>query len=238
MKPHERIILALDVDSERDALSLVDELSHLVGVFKIGMQLFYSAGPDIVKRIAGAGHRVFLDLKFHDIPNTVRAATRAVTNLGVYMLNVHIAGGREMMKQAAEAASEEGKRLGKAAPFVLGVTVLTSISEEQLCQELKIPIKMEQLVRQWALMAKECGLTGVVASPQEIAAVREACGPKFVIVTPGVRPAWSEKDDQQRIATPARAVQMGADYIVIGRPILKAKNRKDAAMRIIEELEV
>lgn len=238
MKPHERIILALDVDSERDALSLVDELSHLVGVFKIGMQLFYSAGPDIVKRIAGAGHRVFLDLKFHDIPNTVRVATRAVTNLGVYMLNVHIAGGREMMKQAAEAASEEGKRLGKPVPFVLGVTVLTSISEEQLRQELRIPIKMEQLVREWALMAKECGLTGVVASPQEIAAVREACGPKFVIVTPGVRPAWSEKDDQQRIATPARAVQMGADYIVIGRPILKAKNRKDAAMRIIEELEV
>jgi len=237
VNPRDKIILALDVDTEREAMSLVDELSDLIGIFKIGMQLFYSAGPDIVRKIAGAGHRVFVDLKFHDIPNTVQVATRAITRLGAHMLNVHVAGGPEMMRQAIKGACEEGSKSGKQPPLLLGVTVLTSISEEQLQKELKISLSMEQLVREWALMAKECGLAGVVASPREIAAVREACGPEFLIVTPGVRPAWAEKDDQQRITTPSQAVRMGADYIVVGRPILKETNRRDATKRVIEELE-
>ncbi|HHV77019.1 MAG TPA: orotidine-5'-phosphate decarboxylase [Syntrophothermus lipocalidus] len=237
MKPPERLIVALDVDTEEEALSLVDELRDVVGVFKIGMQLFDSAGPDIVRKITRAGGRVFVDLKFHDIPNTVSAAARIITRLGAYMFNVHVAGGREMMRQTAKATLEEAGCLGISPPRVLGVTVLTSISEQQLREDLKIQLGMEELVVEWALMARECGLSGVVASPHEIAAIREACGPGFLIVTPGIRPVWADKDDQQRITTPAQAIQLGADYIVIGRPILRGKNRREAAMRIIEELE-
>ncbi|WP_153014654.1 orotidine-5'-phosphate decarboxylase [Syntrophomonas wolfei] len=238
MQAQERIILALDVDSREQALALVKDLAPHVGAFKVGMQLFNSCGPKIVEEINQLGGRVFLDLKFHDIPNTVAAAGRVITRLNCFMFNVHAAGGREMMRQVVEEVEDEAKKLTVAAPLSLAVTVLTSISQEQLEEEIGVKgRKLKDLVVKWALMAKECGISGVVSSPQEIEAIRAACGPEFKIVTPGIRPAWSEKNDQKRITTPGQALQMGADFMVIGRPITQAENPVEAALRIISELE-
>lgn len=238
MQAQERIILALDVGSREQALALVKDLAPHVGAFKVGMQLFNSCGPSIVEEINQLGGRVFLDLKFHDIPNTVAAAGRVITRLNCFMFNVHAAGGREMMRQVVEEVKNEAKKLAVAAPLSLAVTVLTSISQEELEEEIGVKgMKLKDLVVKWALMAKECGISGVVSSPQEIEAIRAACGPEFKIVTPGIRPAWSEKNDQKRITTPGQALQMGADFMVIGRPITQAKNPVEAALRIISELE-
>ncbi|WP_276619766.1 orotidine-5'-phosphate decarboxylase [Syntrophomonas wolfei] len=238
MQAQERIILALDVDSREQALALVKDLAPHVGAFKVGMQLFNSCGPKIVEEINQLGGRVFLDLKFHDIPNTVAAAGRVITRLNCFMFNVHAAGGREMMRQVVEEVEDEAKKLAVAAPLSLAVTVLTSISQEQLEEEIGVKgRKLKDLVVKWALMAKECGISGVVSSPQEIEAIRAACGPEFKIVTPGIRPAWSEKNDQKRITTPGQALQMGADFMVIGRPITQAENPVEAALKIISELE-
>jgi orotidine-5'-phosphate decarboxylase len=238
LQAQERIILALDVDSREQALALVKDLAPHVGAFKVGMQLFNSCGPKIVEEINQLGGRVFLDLKFHDIPNTVAAAGRVITRLNCFMFNVHAAGGREMMRQVVEEVEDEAKKLTVAAPLSLAVTVLTSISQEQLEEEIGVKgRKLKDLVVKWALMAKECGISGVVSSPQEIEAIRAACGPEFKIVTPGIRPAWSEKNDQKRITTPGQALQMGADFMVIGRPITQAENPVEAALRIISELE-
>lgn len=238
MQAQERIILALDVDSREQALALVKDLAPHVGAFKVGMQLFNSCGPKIVEEINQLGGRVFLDLKFHDIPNTVAAAGRVITRLNCFMFNVHAAGGREMMRQVVEEVEDEAKKLTVAAPLSLAVTVLTSISQEQLEEEIGVKgRKLKDLVVKWALMAKECGISGVVSSPQEIEAIRAACGPEFKIVTPGIRPAWSEKNDQKRITTPGQALQMGADFMVIGRPITQAENPVEAALKIISELE-
>jgi len=237
MEATERIILALDVDSEKQALSLVEQLYDRVGVFKVGMQLYNSVGPGIVTRIIDLGGKVFVDLKFHDIPNTVAAAGRVMARLGAFMYNVHIAGGREMMTRAVESTAQEAGKLGKTPPRILGVTVLTSISNQQLRAEMKVNKDVDELVVEWALMARECGLAGVVASPREIIPLRKACGRDFLVVTPGVRPAWSATDDQKRITTPREALLSGADYLVIGRPILAAANPREAAERIIEELE-
>lgn len=238
MQAQERIILALDVDSREQALALVKDLAPHVGAFKVGMQLFNSCGPQIVEEIDQLGGRVFLDLKFHDIPNTVAAAGRVITRLNCFMFNVHAAGGREMMRQVVEEVKNEAKKLAVAAPLSLAVTVLTSISQEELEEEIGVKgTKLKDLVVKWALMAKECGISGVVSSPQEIEAIRAACGPEFKIVTPGIRPAWSEKNDQKRITTPSQALQMGADFMVIGRPITQAENPVKAALKIIGELE-
>lgn len=238
MQAQERIILALDVDSREQALALVKNLAPHVGAFKVGMQLFNSCGPSIVEEINQLGGRVFLDLKFHDIPNTVAAAGRVITRLNCFMFNVHAAGGREMMRQVVEEVKNEAKKLAVAAPLSLAVTVLTSISQEELEEEIGVKgMKLKDLVVKWALMAKECGISGVVSSPQEIEAIRAACGPEFKIVTPGIRPAWSEKNDQKRITTPGQALQMGADFMVIGRPITQAANPVEAALKIIGELE-
>ncbi|HOQ08908.1 MAG TPA: orotidine-5'-phosphate decarboxylase [Syntrophomonadaceae bacterium] len=237
MKPKERIILALDVDSEARALELVEKLADSVGAFKVGMQLYNQVGPGIVRQIQDLGGRVFVDLKFHDIPNTVAGAARVMTGLNCFMFNVHSSGGRDMMTAAMKAVQEESARLGCAPPLVLAVTVLTSISEQQLHDEMYISRSMEQTVMGWAQMAKECGLNGVVCSPQEIEPIRRACGSDFVIVTPGIRPLWSEKNDQKRITTPREALRLGADYMVIGRPITAAPDPREAALRIIEELE-
>ncbi|ABI68587.1 orotidine-5'-phosphate decarboxylase [Syntrophomonas wolfei] len=238
MQAQERIILALDVGSREQALALVKDLAPHVGAFKVGMQLFNSCGPSIVEEINQLGGRVFLDLKFHDIPNTVAAAGRVITRLNCFMFNVHAAGGREMMRQVVEEVKNEAKKLAVAAPLSLAVTVLTSISQEQLEEEIGVKgMKLKDLVVKWALMAKECGISGVVSSPQEIEAIRAACGPEFKIVTPGIRPAWSEKNDQKRITTPGQALQMGADFMVIGRPITQAANPVEAALKIIGELE-
>ncbi|MDO4541026.1 MAG: orotidine-5'-phosphate decarboxylase [Syntrophomonadaceae bacterium] len=238
MEAKERIILALDVDEPERALDLARQLSPYVGAFKIGMQLFNSAGPQIVRDIQARGGEVFVDLKFHDIPNTVGAASKVMTRLGAKMFNLHAAGGREMMKAAADAAADEAARLGLARPIVLAVTVLTSISQAQLEQEMMVTgHSVSELALRWAVMAKKSGLSGVVCSPHEAHHIKQHCGPDFLTVTPGIRPAWSAANDQKRITPPAQAVRMGADYMVIGRPITAADDPVAAAARIISELE-
>ncbi len=238
MNPKERIVLALDVDTHDQALALVKELTPYVGVFKIGMQLYNSIGPAIVQQVNELGGKVFVDLKFHDIPNTVGAAGKVLTRLNSFMFNVHAAGGREMMQKVAEDSKQEATRLGINPPTILAVTVLTSISDKQLKDEMHVEgMNVQELAVQWAVMAKESGLNGVVCSPKEITAIRAACGPDFKIVTPGIRPRWSEANDQKRITTPRDALDLGADYMVIGRPITQAEDPKAAALKIIEELE-
>ncbi|MGI5879785.1 MAG: orotidine-5'-phosphate decarboxylase [Syntrophomonadaceae bacterium] len=238
MQAKDRIILALDVDTEKQALSLVERLSPTIGVFKVGMQLYNSCGPQIVEKINQAGGKVFVDLKFHDIPNTVAAAGKVLTRLGCYMFNIHAAGGREMMSQLVKGVQEEAALKKINPPLILAVTVLTSISQSQLENDMFITDKsVEDTVVAWARMAQECGINGVVCSPQEITAIRNTCGKEFKIVTPGIRPAWSAANDQKRITTPKEALTMGADYMVIGRPITAADNPESAALRIIEELE-
>lgn len=238
MQAKDRIILALDVDSEAEALRFVRELTPYVGAFKVGMQLFNSTGPTIVNKINDLGGRVFVDLKFHDIPNTVAAAGRVMARLNCHMFNVHAAGGRAMLESVARSVQEEAERLQRPAPIILAVTVLTSIGQQELEEDMLISgSKVEEVVVKWALMARNAGINGVVCSPREIEAIRAACGNDFKIVTPGIRPAWSEKNDQVRITTPADALRMGADYMVIGRPILKAANPVKAAQMINEEME-
>jgi orotidine-5'-phosphate decarboxylase len=238
MNPKDRIILALDVDTHEEALKLVKDLAPYVGAFKIGMQLYNSIGPSIVQEVNQLGGRVFVDLKFHDIPNTVGSAGKVLTRLNCLMFNVHAAGGREMMKKAVDDAKAEAALIGTEPPIILAVTVLTSISDQQLKEEMYVEgMNVRELAVKWAVMAKESGLGGVVCSPREITAIRDACGSDFKIVTPGIRPVWSEANDQKRITTPLEAIELGADYMVIGRPITQADNPRAAALRIIEELE-
>lgn len=238
MEAKDRIILALDVDTQSQALNLVKDLAPYVGAFKVGMQLYNSCGPDIVRSINDMGGRVFVDLKFHDIPNTVAAAGRVMTRLNCFMFNVHAAGGREMMSRLVDEVKDEAAKIGAEVPLTLAVTVLTSISQWELEEEMLVSgMEIRELVVRWAVMARQSGISGVVCSPQEIAYIRSVCGPGFIIVTPGIRPAWSEKNDQKRITTPRQALEMGADYMVIGRPIIKADNPVEAAKRIIAELE-
>lgn len=238
MQAKDRIILALDVDTRRQALDLVQELAPFVGVFKVGMQLFNSTGPNIVGEINDYGGEVFVDLKFHDIPNTVASAGKVMTRLNCRMFNCHAAGGRAMMTELSLAVEQEAARRGIAVPLTLAVTVLTSMAQNELENDMLISNwSVEEVVVKWALAAKQCGIGGVVCSPREIAAIRAACGNDFKIVTPGIRPAWSKANDQKRITTPAQAIKLGADYIVIGRPITAAANKIQAVQKIIEELE-
>lgn len=237
MQAKDRIVLALDVDSEARALSLVEKLQAHVGLFKVGMQLYNSVGPDIIPKIHDLGGQVFLDLKFHDIPNTVGAVSRVVAGLGCLMFNVHAAGGRAMMEAAAGAVQDEALRLGIVRSRVLAVTVLTSLSQDQVNEELGIPGTVRDAVVRWAALAQNSGLDGVVASPREVTAIREKCGPDFLIVTPGVRPSWADTQDQKRFTTPREAVELGSDYLVIGRPVTAAPDPVAAAQRIIAELE-
>ncbi|MGR6835672.1 orotidine-5'-phosphate decarboxylase [Syntrophomonas erecta] len=238
MQARDRIIVALDVDGEREALKLVEQLSGMIGAYKIGMQLYNSSGPGIVERIQNLGGKVFVDLKFHDIPNTVAAAARVMTRLRCFMFNVHAAGGREMMDRAASAVAEESEKLHTKPPLTLAVTVLTSISQLELEKDMLISgLQLEEVVGRWAAMAKESGINGVVCSPREISIIRQTCGNDFLIVTPGIRPAWAETNDQKRITTPRQALDLGADYMVIGRPITAANDPREAAQKIIDELE-
>ena len=232
-----RLVLALDIDSDRDALGIVDELKDAVGLFKVGHQLFTAYGPDIVRRIIGRGGRVFLDLKYHDIPNTVARASAEAVRLGASIFNVHALGGLDMMKAAAESAKETADKLGVPAPLVLAVTVLTSMDERSLRKELKIARSLQREVSHLARLARRAGMHGVVASPQEIKMLRRAVRGEFVILTPGVRPVWAGRDDQKRIMTPAEAVAAGANYIVIGRPVLRAEDRRAAVEKILEEIQ-
>jgi len=235
MKPKDRICLALDVDDRKKAIALVEELHKYVGVYKIN-SLFNEEGPAIVREVIKKGGKVFLDLKYHDIPNTVANYAKAATKMGVFMFNIHASGGLAMMKAAAEAVKETAEELRIKKPLVLGVTVLTSIDQDALNSQLNVEGEVEQQVVHLALLAKKAGLDGVVCSPKEIKAIRKACGNDFVIVTPGIRPAWSATDDQKRITTPKDAVEAGADYLVIGRPIRNALDKADAAKRILKEI--
>jgi orotidine-5'-phosphate decarboxylase len=234
LKPSERIIVALDVDSREKAAGLAGGLTGHVGAFKIGKELFTATGPDVVRDIVTGGGQVFLDLKYHDIPNTVRGACRAAAGLGVFMLNVHAAGGGAMIAAAVEGLAEGA---AGTKPLLLAVTVLTSIDEETLRREVRIDYSPLDQVRFWAALARENGADGVVCSPQEVTAVRAECGEEFCIVTPGIRPAWAAANDQKRITTPADAVRDGVDYMVIGRPITQADSPAEAADRISAELE-
>jgi orotidine-5'-phosphate decarboxylase len=232
----DRIALALDVDNDREALGIVAELKDSVGVFKVGLQLFTAYGPDIVRRITGMGGRVFLDLKYHDIPNTVAKASAEAVKLGVSIFNVHTLGGLDMMKAAVEATRETAQKLDLPVPAVLGVTILTSMDELSLRKELKITRSLQREVVHLARLAQRAGVHGVVASPQEIKTLRRAVRGEFIILTPGVRPAWADKDDQKRVMTPGEAVEAGADYIVVGRPVLRSSDRKAAVEKIVNEM--
>lgn len=233
----ERLIVALDVDTVEEAMGLVHRLQDHVGVFKVGMQLFNNEGPEVVKKIQAAGGRVFLDLKLHDIPNTVGQASAVLTRQRVFMFNVHTAGGSEMMKKAVEMSRQEAVDFGIPLPLVIGVTVLTSINQVILENEMGVPRSVEEQVVRWAQLAKESGLNGVVASPKEIRAIRAACGNDFLIITPGVRPAWAAVNDQKRVMSPREAVEAGASFLVVGRPITGAANPVEAARRIVDEME-
>ncbi|MBI3087149.1 MAG: orotidine-5'-phosphate decarboxylase [candidate division NC10 bacterium] len=230
--PTSRLIVALDVPTLSEATDLARRLApHLAGV-KIGSQLFTAEGPRAVHAMHDLGLRVFLDLKFHDIPNTVGGAVAAATSLGVWMLNVHASGGPAMLAAAAKEASATGV---SGRTLVLGVTVLTSVEEKDLQATLGTVRTLRDHVLHLAREAKAAGLDGVVASPHEIADIRQACGPGFLIVTPGVRPAGAERGDQRRVLTPGEAIRAGADYVVVGRPILAAKDPVEAAERIAAE---
>jgi orotidine-5'-phosphate decarboxylase len=230
----DRLVVALDVDTVDAARSLANQLRGRVGGFKIGSQLFTSAGPAFVEELVGRGDRVFLDLKFHDIPNTVAGAIAAATRLGVWMVNVHAAGGADMMRAARAAADEEAASSGLQPPMLIAVTVLTSIDQPTLAG-IGVAGAVEDQVVRLALLAQEAALDGVVASPQEILRIRDCCDPRFTIVTPGIRGAGDIRGDQQRTATAAGALAAGASYIVVGRPITAAPDPRAAADQIAEE---
>jgi len=232
--PRERIIFALDVSDRVSALEWVDRLSGHVGLFKVGLELFVSEGPSLVEEISARGERVFLDLKFHDIPNTVAGAVRAAAACGPHIMNLHALAGSEAMRRAAEAASEGAARGGVDRAKLIAVTVLTSHTSDTL-GELGIAGSPAEAVQRFAQLAKDSGIDGVVASPMEAAQIR-AAWPGGLIVTPGVRPAGTSLDDQSRVATPSGAVKSGADYIVVGRPIRNAKDPVSAADAITAEL--
>lgn len=237
MQASERILVALDVSAVSEAAELATALRGHVGGFKIGKELFVSAGPRVIEAVRAEGHgKVFLDLKFHDIPNTVAGAVRAATAHGVWMMNVHAAGGAAMCRAAVRAAVEAAEHAGTACPLIIGVTVLTSLAAADLAA-IGFRDGSLETARRLALLAADNGLDGVVASAQEAAAIKEACGPEFLVVCPGIRPAGGETDDQQRIMTPAKAVRAGADYLVIGRPITQSPDPAAAAAAIAAEIE-
>ena len=229
----QKIIFAMDVNGMAEIDKWSSLLSGSVGMFKIGKQLFTATGPAAVRKVRDNGGRVFLDLKYHDIPNTVAMATLEAARMGVDLVNLHALGGYEMMAKTVETLDKEFR--GGQRPKVLAVTILTSSTEETL-KGVGIDYPVTDMVVRLAKLAKSAGIDGVVASPQEVGLIREACGPGFLIVTPGVRPAFASVDDQKRVMTPAEAVAAGADYLVIGRPISAAVDPAKAAGLIIDEI--
>ena len=234
MDPREKIIISLDVGTKREALALAGELGE-ARVFKVGMELFTAEGPALLEETVRLGKRPFLDLKYHDIPNTVAGAVRSAVRAGVSMLTLHTSGGREMMAAAAQAAREESARTGKDRPLLLGVTVLTSLKEEEL-RRVGIDHSVADQVLRLAALARDSGLDGVVSSPHEIEIIKKECGGEFLVVTPGIRPAWAAAQDQKRIMTPAEAIGKGADYLVIGRPITAAPSPHQAFLKVLADI--
>jgi orotidine-5'-phosphate decarboxylase len=231
----EKIIIALDVGTKREALALAKTLKE-ARVFKIGLELFTAEGPALLEEAVRLGKKPFLDLKYHDIPNTVAGAVRSATRKGVHMLTLHTSGGMEMMAAAARAAVEESARTGKGRPILLGVTVLTSLKDEEFRRIGFAHAVAEQVLR-LAVLAKASGLDGVVCSPHEIESIKRECGLDFLVITPGIRPAWAAAQDQKRIMTPAEAISKGADYLVIGRPITGAPSPLEAFLRVLAEIK-
>jgi len=227
LNARERLIVALDVPSADAARGLVDRVGTAAGLFKVGSQLFTAAGPGFVRELTHAGHRVFLDLKFHDIPNTVASAVRAAADLGVTLLDVHALGGAAMIEAAAAARPQDTR--------LLAITILTSHDESALAR-IGLSGSLAENVRRLALLARDAGADGVVASPQEVELIRQACGPDFLIVTPGIRPAGASHQDQARVATPQAALAAGASYLVVGRPITGATDPAAAAQAIVREM--
>jgi orotidine-5'-phosphate decarboxylase len=226
-KTAEKIIVALDVPTKRDALELIEKLSDRISFFKIGLQLYTAEGPEIVRAVSSTGSKVFLDLKLHDIPNTVARAVESANRLGVQMLTIHLSGGSDMIRAAIAARGD--------SMLLLGVTVLTSATEETL-REIGIQDKVDDQVLRLAKLGVEAGIDGVVAGPHEIKTLRREFGDKIKIVVPGIRPSWSTPGDQKRVMTPRDALEAGADYLVIGRPIMAHRNPSEAAEKILAEI--
>jgi orotidine-5'-phosphate decarboxylase len=227
IEARDRLIVALDFPTQAKALALVSVLSGSVSIYKIGLQLYTVAGPAIVQAVAATGAKIFLDLKLHDIPNTVAKAVTAAAELGVHMLTIHLSGGSAMLRAAVEAKPP--------ALSLLGVTVLTSASQETLA-EIGIASDLPAQVVRLAELAQKCGVDGLITSPQEVSVLRERLGQEMTLVTPGVRPAWAGADDQKRFTTPSEALKRGADYLVIGRPITAHADPPAAVRRLLEEI--
>lgn len=232
----DRLIVALDVHSMEDVKRLVGELGDSVSFYKVGMELFYSVGPEVVTWLKSEGKQVFLDLKLHDIPNTVAEGLCSLMRLGADILDVHTSGGYAMMKAAAERLKKAADEQGIARPKLIGITVLTSINQDEW-KDMGNVVNIKGQVVRLAKLAQKAGLDGVVASPQEAELIREACGDGFIVVTPGIRPAGSSLDDQSRVATPEWALRNGSTHLVVGRPIRSAAKPREAALAIIKEIE-
>ncbi|MFD5021115.1 orotidine-5'-phosphate decarboxylase [Paenibacillus sp. NPDC058367] len=232
-----RLMIALDYPDVTGARALIDKLAGIPCYMKVGMQLFYAAGPEFIQELKSRGYSVFVDVKMHDIPNTVKGGAQSLTNLGADMFNVHAAGGSAMMAAAREgAASAVSANAALKMPLIIAVTQLTSTSQEVMNNEIGIAGEVADTVVRYAKLAADAGLGGVVASPQESAAIAEACGPAFCTVTPGIRPAGASLDDQSRVMTPGKAIRQGSHYLVVGRPITASPDPRHAALNIIEEM--
>jgi len=230
-----KIIIALDVNNGKKALALVKELPE-AQIFKVGLRLFTAEGPSLLDQLTNMGKLIFLDLKFHDIPNTVAGAVESAVTHGVYMMTLHASGGRDMMKRAAEEATRISKTQGNTRPLLLAVTVLTSLKSESL-KETGIHSDITKQVLTLAHLAKDSGMDGIVCSPQELELIKKEFPKDFLVITPGIRPTWASANDQKRIMTPSQALQKGADYIVVGRPVIAASDPQDSFKKILEEIK-
>jgi orotidine-5'-phosphate decarboxylase len=235
MATEDRIIVPLDVPNQEMAIALVEQLPD-VTFWKVGLELFVSTGSEIIRTLKSRNKRVFLDLKFHDIPNTMAGACRAAAGYGVDLITVHATAGRIALKAASLAAQEGSEAAGCPPAKLIAITLLTSLTSRELAFDLKIPLELPEYALHMALLAQETGLNGAVCSPQEVAQLRQTCGNDFLLVCPGVRPKWSEAGDQKRSLTPSDAIKAGADYLVIGRPITAASDPVAAWERICEEV--
>ncbi|MGD1705179.1 orotidine-5'-phosphate decarboxylase [Dapis sp. BLCC M229] len=231
-----KIIVPLDVPTQAAAIALIDKLPEIIW-WKVGLELFVSCGPQIISILKQRQKKIFLDLKFHDIPNTVAGACRSAANYGVDLLTIHATAGRVALTKAQQAVVEGAKVTGQKPPRLIAITILTSLTSRDVAFDLKIPLELPEYALQMALLAQESGLSGAVCSPQEVEQLRRVCGDNFVLVCPGVRPTWAEAGDQKRSLTPAQAIKAGADYLVIGRPITAAADPKEALERICLEIE-